>query len=37
LAKDQVRFALVNLCDPDRIATLTSDRAANPRVRKITY
>jgi hypothetical protein len=37
LARDQVRFALVNLCDPDKIATLTSDRAANPRVRKITY
>ena len=34
---DGVRTALVNLCDPAKIATLTSDRAANPRVRKITY
>ena len=32
-----VRTALVSLCDPAKIATLTSDRAANPRVRKITY
>jgi hypothetical protein len=29
--------APVSLCDPAKIATLTSDRAANPRVRKITY
>ena len=28
---------MVNLCDPAKIATLTSDRAANPRVRKIAY
>jgi hypothetical protein len=28
---------LVSLCDPAKIATLTSDRAANPRVRKIAY
>jgi len=34
---DAVRAALVNLCDPAKIATLTSDRAANPRVRKIAY
>ncbi len=32
-----VRTALVSLCDPAKIATLTSDRAANPRVRKIVY
>jgi hypothetical protein len=32
-----VRMALVSLCDPAKIATLTSDRAANPRVRKIAY
>jgi hypothetical protein len=34
---DVVRTALVSLCDPAKIATLTSDRAANPRVRKIAY
>ena len=34
---DAIRAALVNLCDPGKIATLTSDRAANPRVRKIAY
>jgi hypothetical protein len=34
---DTVRIALVSLCDPAKIATLTSDRAANPRVRKIAY
>ena len=34
---DTVTTALVNLCDPAKIATLTSDRAANPRVRKIAY
>jgi hypothetical protein len=34
---DTIRTALVNLCDPAKIATLTSDRAANPRVRKIAY
>ena len=34
---DPSRTALVNLCDPAKIATLTSDRAANPRVRKIAY
>jgi hypothetical protein len=36
-AQDVVRTALVSLCDPSKIATLTSDRAANPRVRKIAY
>ncbi len=35
--QDTVRTALVSLCDPAKIATLTSDRAANPRVRKIAY
>jgi hypothetical protein len=34
---DAARTALTNLCDPAKIATLTSDRAANPRVRKIAY
>lgn len=34
---DAVRTTLINLCDPAKIATLTSDRAANPRVRKIAY
>ena len=34
---DTARIALVSLCDPAKIATLTSDRAATPRVRKITY
>jgi hypothetical protein len=36
-AADPARIALISLCDPEKIATLTSDRAANPRVRKITY
>jgi hypothetical protein len=36
-AADPARIALVSLCDPAKIATLTSDCAANPRVRKITY
>ena len=36
-AGDNARTALVSLCDPAKIATLTSDRAANPRVRKIAY
>lgn len=31
------RKALVALCDPAKIATLKSDRAANPRIRKNTY
>jgi hypothetical protein len=34
---DTIREALVNLCDPAKIATITSDRGANPRVRKIAY
>jgi hypothetical protein len=34
---DTARAALVSLCDPAKIATLKSDRAANPRVRKIAY
>jgi hypothetical protein len=36
-AADASRVALVSLCDPAKIATLKSDRAANPRVRKIAY
>lgn len=36
-AQDAVRIALVSLTDPAKIATLESDRAANPRVRKIAY
>lgn len=35
--QDAVRIALASLTDPAKIATLESDRAANPRVRKITY
>ena len=31
------RTALAALCDPAKIATLRSDRAANPRIRKIAY
>ncbi len=34
---DTIREALVNLCDPAKIATISSDRGANPRVRKICY
>lgn len=34
---DTIREALVNLCDPAKIATITSERGANPRVRKICY
>jgi hypothetical protein len=37
VASDPARTALVSLCNPEKIATLTSDRGANPRVRKITY
>lgn len=37
LGQDTARTALISLCDPAKIATLTSDRAANPRVRKIAY
>ena len=36
-AADASHVALVSLCDPAKIATLKSDRAANPRVRKIAY
>ena len=35
--QDAVRIALTSLTDPGKIATLESDRAANPRIRKITY
>jgi hypothetical protein len=31
------RTALIALCDPAKIATLQSDRAANPRIRKIAH
>jgi hypothetical protein len=34
---DAVQIALRSLCDPVKIATLESDRAANPRIRKIAY
>jgi len=34
---DSIRTALVNLCDPAKIATISSERGANPRVRKIAY
>jgi len=34
---DPVQIALRSLCDPAKITTLESDRAANPRIRKITY
>ena len=34
---DTIRKALVSLCDPAKIATITSERGANPRVRKIAY
>ena len=36
-AGDAVHIALRSLCDPAKIATLDSDRPANPRVRKIAY
>jgi hypothetical protein len=36
-ASDASRTALVSLCDPAKIATLSSERGANPRVRKIAY
>ena len=35
--RDAARIALVALCDPAKIATLQSERAANPRIRKIAY
>jgi hypothetical protein len=34
---DTIRTALVSLCDPSKIATITAERGANPRVRKICY
>jgi hypothetical protein len=34
---DTIREALVNLCDPAKLATITAERGANPRVRKICY
>jgi len=34
---ETIREALVNLCDPAKIATITAEREANPRVRKICY
>ena len=34
---ETIREALVNLCDPAKIATITAERGANPRVRKICY
>lgn len=34
---DMIREALVNLCDPAKIATISAERGANPRVRKICY
>jgi hypothetical protein len=36
-ADDVVRTALAALCDPAKIATLQSERGANPRIRKIAY
>ena len=36
-AGDAVHIALHSMCDPAKIATLESERAANPRIRKITY
>jgi hypothetical protein len=34
---DTIREALVNLCDPLKIAAISAERGANPRVRKISY
>lgn len=34
---DTIREALASLCDPAKIATITAERGANPRVRKICY
>ncbi len=36
-AQSVERTALVALCDPAKIATLQSERGANPRTRKIAY
>jgi hypothetical protein len=35
--RDSARTALIALCDPAKIATLQSDRGANPRIRKIAH
>ena len=34
---DTIRTALVSLCDHSKIATITAERGANPRVRKTCY
>ena len=34
---DTIRSALVNLCNPAKITTISAERGANPRVRKIAY
>ena len=34
---DSSHAALVSLCDPAKIATITTERGANPRIRKIAY
>ena len=34
---ESIRGALTNLCDPAKIATISAERGANPRVRKICY
>ena len=34
---DTIREALVSICDPAKIATISAERGANPRVRKICY
>lgn len=34
---DTIHTALISLCDPVKIATISSERGANPRVRKICY
>jgi hypothetical protein len=36
-AQSVERTALIALCDPAKIATLQSERGANPRIRKIAY
>lgn len=37
LRAEETQLALQSLCDPAKIATITGERAANPRVRKIAY
>ncbi len=34
---DTIREALVNLCDPANIATISAEREANPPIQKICY